>query len=119
MLRTLPVRATRCARGERACRPSSGCTYRGPAQREGAASSSFRESSRQEPCGESRNSPQERESDGELGAAALHIRGADRSAVRLGDRLRDREAEAGSVALGVIAAVEALEETRLRTLRQP
>ena len=68
---------------------------------------------------ESRNSSHKRESDRELGAATLHVRGADRTAVCLGDRLRDREAEAGPIALRVVAAVEALKETRLRALRQP
>src|SRR5438309_11063013 len=119
MLRAWPARATRCAYGARACRPSTGCTSRGPLRLEHEASSSFRGSSRRVPWAESRNSAHKRQPNRELGAATVHVRGADRTAVRLGDRLRDRKAEAGPVALGVLATVETLEQARLRALRQP
>src|SRR5947207_11995634 len=52
----------------------------------------------------------------ELRAAAREVLRADVPAVCLGDRLRDREPEAGSVAHGVLAAVEAMEKPNLRTL---
>src|SRR5207302_2141981 len=63
-------------------------------------------------------SPRDRETDSELGAAAFDVRCLDRTAVGLGDRLRDRKPETGPVSLRVLAPVEPLEESRLRTLRQ-
>src|SRR5713226_207597 len=57
--------------------------------------------------------------DRELRAARVDVLRGDRSAVRLGDGLRDREAEAGAVALRVLAAVEAAEEALLGALREP
>src|SRR5258706_3895280 len=58
-----------------------------------------------------------RQPDRELRAARVDLAGGDRPAVRLGDGLRDREPEAGAVALlRVLTAVEAPEEPLLGAL---
>ena len=56
-----------------------------------------------------------RETDGELGATAIEVLRADVPAVSLGDGLRDGEPQTRAIAYRVLAAIEALEETDLRT----
>src|SRR4029079_2001357 len=111
MSRAWPARAKRCVRASHACRRSTGCNCRDPLPSEDAASLSSRGSFRREPCCESRNSAGDGQTYRELGATTVDVGGADRTAVRLRDRLRDRESESGPVALRVLASIETLQQT--------